>query len=125
MTTDTDRNDSRLKVADTRRGAGVPGEGEALHQLELVRMYFGQMPSVMVVNIFNAVIVGAVVWPNTPDYTVFVWAGAIIAFALVRVGIWLVSWRGRSHSVETVRVRQRLAVLSSGLGGFGWGIGGS
>ncbi|MDA0339450.1 MAG: PAS domain S-box protein [Proteobacteria bacterium] len=124
MTTDTGRNDSRLTGADKHRGAGVPGEGEALHQLELVRMYFDQMPTVMLVNIFNAVIVGAVVWPNTPDYSVLIWAGAIIAFALLRAGIWLVAWRGRSHSVETVRVWQRLAVVSSGLGGIGWGIGG-
>ena len=124
MTMDTGLDESRVTGVDTQRGAGLSGDNEARYQLELVRLYFRQMPAVMVVNIVNAILVCAVVWPNSSGVAVPAWSAAIVAFSLVRAAIWLIAWRGRPHAVETVRLWQRLAFVSAGLGGIGWGVGG-
>lgn len=125
MTTETYRHEGKGGDASTGQVRSTANDADsAEQQLELVQLYARQAPAVMAVNVINAVLVCAVVWPRVEGSAVIVWAIALVVFALLRGGFWYsVSQRGKLTTHAAARWRQA-AIFSSAAGGIGWGVGG-
>jgi signal transduction histidine kinase/CheY-like chemotaxis protein len=98
--------------------AEIDGEIRAVR----IGMLYQQTPTVLVVNVLNAVLVASVLVQSGEGADWFVWLALIVLLAIVRTAFW-VSYRRHAGGASSAARWAHLATIASTLSGILWGVG--
>ena len=103
-----------------QRAEGVAGAVLA----EQVATVFRQMPLALAVNLINAAVIAAVLWPSA-GWVLLAFFGSIALVTLGRGALWFAYRRAGAVATEATARWMRFAAVGSLLAGLCWGLGGS